>query len=70
MLVGERFMDNCFLWWDGDKTKGRWIEKTWPQFAVAVPKGPDKIWYRAPFQFLLNDGSYYSGYWEMDIQFR
>merc|ERR1719370_1432407 len=28
------------------------------------------IWYRAPFQFKLNNGSYYSGYWEMDIHFR
>merc|ERR1719193_2644545 len=26
--------------------------------------------YRAGFQFKLNNGNYYSGYWEMDIHFR
>ena len=58
------------MWWDGNKDKGTWIVKSWPQYAVAVPKGDDHIWYRATYQFELKDGSYYSGYWEMDIHFR
>merc|ERR1712142_1450108 len=33
-------------------------------------KGDSHIWYRAAFQLELNNGSYYSGYWEMDIHFR
>merc|ERR1712142_985880 len=36
----------------------------------AVPKGNDHIWYRSTFQFELNNGAYYTGYWEMDIHFR
>jgi hypothetical protein len=58
------------MWWDGNKDKGTWIVRSWPQYAVAVPKGDSHIWYRAAFQFELNNGSYYSGYWEMDIHFR
>merc|ERR1712055_1058796 len=70
VLVGEGFKRDCFMWWDGNKEKGTWIVRSWPQYAVAVPKGNDHVWYRAAFQFELNNGSYYSGYWEMDIHFR
>merc|ERR1719374_195644 len=56
--------------WDGNKDKGAWIVKSWPQYALATPKGDRHIWYRGSFQFELNDGSFYSGYWEMDIYFR
>merc|ERR1712212_941222 len=70
VLVGDGFKRDCFMWWDGNKEKGTWIVKSWPQYAVAVPKGDDHVWYRAAFQFELNNGSYYSGYWEMDIHFR
>merc|ERR1719420_2089157 len=70
VLVGDGFKRDCFMWWDGNKEKGTWIVKSWPQYAVAVPKGDSHIWYRAAFQFELNNGSYYSGYWEMDIHFR
>merc|ERR1712042_384477 len=55
---------------DGNKEKGTWVVKAWPQYAVAVPKGNDHVWYRATFQLELNDGTFYSGYWEMDIHFR
>ena len=58
------------MMWDGNKEKGNWIVKAWPQYALAVPKGNDHIWYRSTFQFELNNGSFYSGYWEMDIHFR
>ena len=58
------------MWWDGNKEKGTWIVKAFPQYALAVPKGDDHIWYRAAFQFELNTGAFYSGYWEMDIHFR
>merc|ERR1712142_1217571 len=50
---------SCFLWWDGNKDKGTWVVRSWPQYAVAVPKGNDHVWYRAAFQWELNDGSYY-----------
>merc|ERR1719334_404013 len=66
VLVGDGFKRDCFMWWDGNKEKGTWIVRSWPQYAVAVPKGDKHIWYRATFQFLLNNGSYYSGYWEME----
>ena len=56
--------------WDGNKEKGNWIVKAYPQYALAVPKGNDHIWYRSTFQFELNNGAYYTGYWEMDIHFR
>merc|ERR1719334_2811691 len=68
VVVGDGFKTGCFLWWDGNKEKGTWIVRSWPQYAVAVPKGNDHVWYRAAFQWELNDGSYYSGYWEMESQ--
>merc|ERR1711872_1027333 len=40
------------------------------QYALATPKGDRHIWYRGTFQFELNNGNFYSGYWEMDIHFR
>merc|ERR1719334_501601 len=70
VLVGSGFKTGCFMWWDGNKEKGTWVVKAWPQYAVAVPKGNDHVWYRATFQLELNDGPFYSGYWEMDIHFR
>merc|ERR1712121_329434 len=70
VLVGDGFKRDCFMWWDGNKEKGTWIVRSWPQYAVAVPKGNDHVWYRAAFQYELNNGSYYSGYWEMDTHFR
>merc|ERR1712179_466338 len=70
VLVGSGFKTGCFMWWDGNKEKGTWVVKAWPQYAVAVPKGNDHVWYRATFQLELNDGTFYSGYWEMDIHFR
>jgi len=70
MLTAE-FDDNSCMLWKGDKTDGKpWIVRSWPQYAIAVPKSDDHIYYRATFQFELNNGSYYSGYWEMDIRFR
>ena len=70
MLTAE-FDDNSCMLWKGDKTDGKpWIVRSWPQYAIAVPKSDDHIYYRATFQFELNNGSYYSGYWEMDIHFR
>merc|ERR1711982_302003 len=56
VLVGDGFKRDCFMWWDGNKEKGTWIVKSWPQYAVAVPKGDSHIWYRAAFQFELNNG--------------
>jgi len=70
VLVGDAFPKDGVMLWNGDKQKGNWIVRSWPQYAIAVPKGNDHIWYRATFQFELNDGSYYSGHWEMDIHFR
>ena len=70
VVVGDGFKTGCFLWWDGNKDKGTWVVRSWPQYAVAVPKGNDHVWYRATFQLELNDGTFYSGYWEMDIHFR
>merc|ERR1719333_509521 len=32
--------------------------------------GDRHIWYRGTYQFELNNGNFYSGYWEMDIHFR
>jgi len=70
-MVGSGFAPGSPMLWKGDKTDGTpWIVKNYPQYAVAIPKGDEHIWYRAPFQFKLNNGSYYSGYWEMDIHFR
>merc|ERR1712142_1139551 len=54
VLVGDGFKRDCFMWWDGNKDKGTWIVRSWPQYAVAVPKGNDHVWYRAAFQFELN----------------
>merc|ERR1712137_399923 len=62
VLVGSGFKTGCFMWWDGNKEKGTWVVKAWPQYAVAVPKGNDHVWYRATFQLELNDGTFYSGY--------
>jgi len=70
VLVGSGFEKGSLMLWDGNKEKGNWIVRSWPQYAVAVPKGDDHIWYRSTFQFELNDGSFYSGYWEMDIHLR
>merc|ERR1712002_866495 len=70
VLVGDGFKTGSLMLWDGNKEKGNWIVKAWPQYALAVPKGNDHIWYRSTFQFELNNGAYYSGYWEMDIHFR
>jgi len=70
MLTSDFDEDSCMLW-KGDKTDGTpWVVKAWPQYAVAVPKSDDHIYYRATYQLELNDGTYYSGYWEMDIRFR
>merc|ERR1712142_317705 len=69
-LIGDGFKKGSLMLWDGNKKEGNWIVKAWPQYALAVPKGNDHIWYRSTFQFELNNGSYYSGYWEMDIHFR
>jgi len=52
------------------KTPELMIVKTYPQYVLAVPKGNNHIWYRGTFQFKLANGSYYSGYWEMDMHFR
>merc|ERR1711921_42391 len=41
-----------------------------PGLSRPGPKGNDHVWYRATFQLELNDGTFYSGYWEMDIHFR
>jgi len=70
VLVGDGFKKGSLMLWDGNKKEGNWIVKAWPQYALAIPKGNDHIWYRSTFQFELNNGSYYSGYWEMDIHFR
>jgi len=70
-MVGSGFKKGSCMLWDGDRSNGTpWIVKCFPQYAVAIPKGDDHIWYRSTFQFQLNNGSYYSGYWEMDIHFR
>merc|ERR1712002_1031201 len=70
-MVGSGFAKGSPMLWKGDKKDGTpWIVKSYPQYAVAVPKGDSHIWYRATFQFKLNTGAYYSGYWEMDIHFR
>jgi len=70
-MVGSGFAKGSCMLWKGDKTDGgNWIVRSWPQYAVAVPKGDDHIWYRSTFQFELNDGSFYTGYWEQDIHFR
>jgi len=69
-LIGGGFADGSLMMWDGNKEKGAWIVKSFPQYAVAVPKGDSHIWYRGSFQFELNNGNFYSGYWEMDIHFR
>merc|ERR1711921_42911 len=70
VLVGSGFEKGSLMLWDGNKEKGNWIVRSWPQYAVAVPKGDDHIWYRSTFQFELNDGKFYSGYWEMDVHCR
>jgi len=70
VLVGSGFEEGSLMLWDGNKEKGSWIVRSWPQYAVAVPKGDDHIWYRSTFQFELNDGKFYSGYWEMDVHCR
>merc|ERR1712142_1240269 len=69
-IDADGFKKGSLMLWDGNKKEGNWIVKAWPQYALAVPKGNDHIWYRSTFQFELNNGSYYSGYWEMDIHFR
>jgi len=69
-LIGDGFQKGSLMLWDGNKEKGNWIVKAYPQYALAVPKGNDHIWYRSTFQFELNNGAYYTGYWEMDIHFR
>merc|ERR1711942_284987 len=69
-LVGKGFAPGSLMMWDGNKDKGAWIVKSWPQYALATPKGDKHIWYRGTFQFELNNGNFYSGYWEMDIHFR
>jgi len=53
-----------------DYDKGKLIVRSWPQYVVAVSKGEDHVWYRGTFQFELDDGSYYSGYWEQDVHMR
>jgi len=70
-ILGSGFAKRSPMLWTGDKEDGTpWIVKSWPQYTVAVPKGDQHIWYRSTFQFELSNGSYYSGYWEMDIHFR
>merc|ERR1711942_586028 len=69
-LMGSGFAPGSLMLWDGNKDKGAWIVKSWPQYALATPKGDSHIWYRGTFQFELNNGNFYSGYWEMDIHFR
>merc|ERR1719383_572402 len=32
------------MMWDGNKDKGAWIVKSWPQYALATPKGDRHIW--------------------------
>merc|ERR1712002_1221648 len=70
MGAGRGFAPGSLMMWDGNKDKGAWIVKSWPQYALATPKGDRHIWYRGTFQFELNNGNFYSGYWEMDIHFR
>merc|ERR1711872_913936 len=69
-LLGTGFKPGSLMMWDGNKDKGAWIVKSSPQYALATPKGDRHIWYRGTFQFELNNGNFYSGYWEMDIHFR
>merc|ERR1719334_3089628 len=69
-LVGSGFAPGSLMMWDGNRDKGAWIVKSWPQYALATPKGDRHIWYRGTFQFEHNNGNFYSGYWEMDIHFR
>merc|ERR1711872_989942 len=69
-LVGSGFAPGSLMMWDGNKDKGAWIVKSYPQYALATPKGDRHIWYRGTFQFELNNGNFYGGYWEMDIHFR
>merc|ERR1712142_1392786 len=69
-LAGKGCAPGSLMMWDGNKDKGAWIVKSWPQYALATPKGDRHIWYRGSFQFELNNGNFYSGYWEMDIHFR
>ena len=69
-LIGSGFAPGSLMMWDGNKDKGAWIVKSSPQYALATPKGDSHIWYRGTFQFELNNGNFYSGYWEMDIHFR
>merc|ERR1712042_390082 len=70
-LVGPRWLQDRLLlvvgWQQRQGHLGR--EKLAP-IRRRCPKGNDHVWYRAAFQWELNDGSYYSGYWEMDIHFR
>jgi len=70
VLLGDGFKKGSIMMWDGNEKEGNWIVKARPQYALAIPKGNDHIWYRSTFQFELNNGAYYSGYWEMDIHFR
>merc|ERR1719187_181949 len=60
-LVGSGFAPGSLMMWDGNKDKGAWIVKSYPQYALATPKGDRHIWYRGTFQFELNNGNFYSG---------
>merc|ERR1712133_182897 len=42
-LVGSGFAPGSLMLWDGNKEKGAWIVKSWPQYAVATPKGDRHI---------------------------
>jgi len=72
-LVGTGFPEKGVLFAPAsgpDYDKGLLIKRTFPQYVVAVPKGDDHVWYRGTFQFELENGSFYSGYWEQDVHMR
>merc|ERR1719177_98051 len=35
VLVGSGFEEGSLMLWDGNKEKGSWIVRSWPQYAVA-----------------------------------
>ena len=69
-LIGAGFPENSVLMTSSDDKSGNLIVQSFPQYILAVPKGDDHIWYRSSFQFKMRNGTYYSGYWEMDVRCR
>jgi len=73
VLVGAHFPEKGIMFAPAsgpDYDKGRIIKRSYPQYVTAIPKGDKHIWYRGTFQFELENGSFYSGYWEQDVHCR